>query len=201
NLTVVGGNHMLNKPNGTYNSAYEFKLYRIEGGNAILVSTHTAGVGNSARFSLDYDMNAFSVLLQNGANIYNFSYSTAADYANEKSVMVNNAIRITTNFYTDYQLAIKASGDFISSGTSSTIPINVLRAELTPASNYLGVNTTSPITLSTTPQTVISRSYGWLFWNSVFDFSLRFFIPAGTTGLNVPAGTYTAYVYFILMQN
>src|SRR5690606_32965996 len=101
NLTVVGGNHMLNKPNGTYNSAYEFKLYRIEGGNAILVSTHTAGVGNSARFSLDYDMNAFSVLLQNGANIYNFSYNTAADYANETSVMINNAIRITTNFYTD----------------------------------------------------------------------------------------------------
>lgn len=201
NLTVLGGNHMLNIPNGTYNSAYEFKLYRIVNGNAILVSTSTAGVGNSARFSIDYDMNAYSVTLLNGAHMYNLNFNTAADYANGKSVEVQNGLRITSGLITDYQLAIKASGNFISGTSSSTIPINVLRAELTPASNYGGVNVNSPVTLSTSEQVVVSRTWGWIFWNTTFNFDLRFYIPAGTTGLNVPAGTYTTYVYFILMPN
>lgn len=201
NLTVLGGNHMLNIPNGTYNSAYEFKLYRIVSGNAILVSTNTAGVANSARFSIDYDMNAYGVTLQNGANIYNLNFNTAADYANGKSVEVTNGLRITSGIITDYQLAIKASGNFISGTSSSTIPINVLRAQLTPASDYGGVNVTSPVTLSTSEQIVVSRTWGWIFWNSTFNFDLRFYIPPGASGLNVPAGTYTTYVYFILMPN
>lgn len=201
NLTVLGGNHMLNIPNGAYNSAYEFKLYRIVSGNAILVSTSTAGVGNSARFTIDYDMNTYSVLLQNGANIYNLNFNTAADYATGKSVTVTEGLRIVAGNFTQFQLAVKASGNFTSSTTSSTIPINVLRTELIPSEDYAGLENNTPLTLSTSDQIALVRPFGWSFLYSSFNFNLRFYIPPGASGLNVPAGTYTTYVYFILMPN
>lgn len=200
NLAIQGGNHLLTKPNATYNSAYEVKLYKINpAGVATHVDTHTVG---SARFQIEYSLNNnASLVVQNGANNYNLQFTNASDYATGKSVTVNSGIKIAGGNFNNYQMSVKASGPFTSSTSSSTIPLNVLRTEITSVQFYQGITIVSPITPSTADQTVVYRSSGGQ-WNSEMLFNLRFYIPPnGLTGVNVPAGTYTTYVYFVLTPN
>lgn len=199
NLIIQGGNHMLAGPNGTYHSAYEFKLYRLTGGgNAQLVATKTESVGASARFQINYSGNygGQSLTIQNGAQQFNMQFSTAADYTTGKSVLVNNAINITS--YSNYQLAIKASGNFTSSTSSEVIPISVLKAELTTSQVFSGLQLISPITLSTSDQIIAVRSQNN---PNAVNYNLRFYIPPNTPGLTVVPGTYTTYVYFVIIPN
>lgn len=202
NLTIQGGNHLLGIPNTTLHSGYEVKFYKISNqGVTTLMRTFTLQPGNSARFQIEYSLNNnTSLILQNGANLYNLQFTTAADYANGKSVTVNSGLKITGGNFNQFQLAVKASGPFTSSTTSSTIPLNVLRAEIVPIDNYIGLEVNSPITLSTGDQVMATRTF-WSFFYSTFTFNLRFYIPPNTPGLNVPAGTYTTYVYFVLTPN
>src|SRR5690606_16159283 len=202
NLSILGGNHLLTVPNNTYNSGYEVKLYRVDAaGTATLMSTKTLNIG-SARFQIEYSLNNnASLLLQNGANNYNLQFTTAADYATGKSVTINNAIKVTGGNFNSYQMAIKASGPFTSPTTSSTIPLNVLRAEVTEVQAYDGISQVSPITPGTTDQTIVYRSSGGP-WYPELLFNLRFYIPPnGLTEVSVPAGTYTTYIYFVLTPN
>ena len=196
NLTVQGGNHLLVIPNGMYNSSYEFKLYKISGGTQQLIGIYTSPLGD-ARFQLSFGGNFGnqSVMLQNGAQQFNLNYSSPNDYATEKSVTIANALRVNTY---NSQLAVEASGDFISSSSSQTIPLSNLKLQLSTNQAYRGLQIISPVTLATTTQPIAIRSD-----NSPQDitYNVRFFIPANSPGLNVSPGTYSTRVYFVIMPN
>ena len=201
NLIVQGGNHLLTVPNATYKSAYEFKLYKISGSTQQLIGMGTGNTSNSARFQIEYSANnGQSLSLQNGANLFNLQFNTAADFTNGKSVTVNNGLRV--NAHQNYQLSVKAAAaEMTSSTTSSTIPVSKLKVEVTttslpPAS---GVTVLGAKALSTTDQTIATRS-GTSGGNTI-QYNLRFFIDPGALQSNIPAGTYTAYVYFVIVPN
>lgn len=196
NLTVQGGNHLLVSPNGMYNSSYEFKLYKISEGTEQLIGIYTSPMGN-ARFQLNFGGNfgSQSVMLQNGAQQFNLNYNTPSDYTAEKSVTIPNALRVNTY---NSQLAVEASGDFISPTSSQTIPLSVLKLQLSTNELYKGLQIISPITLATTTQPIAIKSN-----NTPQDitYNIKFFIPANSPGLNVSPGTYSTRVYFVIMPN
>lgn len=196
NLTIQGGNHLLTIPNGMYNSSYEFKLYKITGGTQELIGIYTSPLGD-ARFQLSFGANygGQSVILQNGAQQFNLNYSNPNDYAMEKSVTIANALRVNTY---STQLAVEASGDFISSSSSQTIPLSNLKLQLSTNQNYNKLQIISPITLSTTTQPVAIRAGDT---PQDITYNVRFFIPANSPGLNVSPGTYSTRVYFVIMPN
>lgn len=196
NLTVQGGNHLLVSPNGMYNSSYEFKLYKISNGIEQLIGIYTSPNG-SARFQLNFGGNFGSqtVMLQNGAQQFNINYSAPTDYTVEKSVTIANALRVNTY---NSQLAVEASGDFISPTSSQTIPLSILKLQLSTNQSYKGLQIISPVTLATTTQPVAIKSN-----NTPQDitYNVKFFIPANSPGLNVSPGTYSTRVYFVIMPN
>jgi hypothetical protein len=196
NLTVQGGNHLLVIPNGMYNSSYEFKLYKISGGIEQLIGIYTSPLGD-ARFQLSFGGNygGQSVILQNGAQQFNLNYSSPSDYATEKSVTIANALRVNTY---STQLAVEASGDFISSSSSQTIPLSNLKLQLSTNQTYKGLQIISPITLATTTQPVAIRAGDTA---QDITYNVKFFIPANSPGLNVSPGTYSTRVYFVIMPN
>lgn len=196
NLTIQGGNHLLTIPNGMYNSSYEFKLYKISGGTQELIGIYTSPLGD-ARFQLSFGGNygGQSVILQNGAQQFNLNYSSPNDYATEKSVTIANGLRVNTY---STQLAVEASGDFISSSSSQTIPLSNLKLQLSTNQNYNKLQIISPITLSTTTQPVAIRAGDT---PQDITYNVRFFIPANSPGLNVSPGTYSTRVYFVIMPN
>lgn len=197
-LMIQGGNHLLVNPNGTYHSAYEFKLYRIANNTETLVATHTQSVGGSARFMVNYSGNfgSQSVTLQNGATNFNLQFNTVNDYATGKSVLIANGLNVATS--NNYQLSIKASGNFMTSTTSTeTIPVSVLKAELTTSQSVPGLQIFSPITLSASDQIIAVRSQ----YVASVNYNLRFFISPNSLSFGVAPGTYTTYVYFVIIPN
>lgn len=196
NLFIKGGNHLLVSPNGMYNSAYEFKLYKISGGVEQLIGIYTSGVGD-ARFQLNYGGNYGnqSVMLQNGAQQFNLSYTTAADYTVEKSVTIVNALKLKTY---NYQLAVQASGNFISASSSQTLPLSNLKLQLSVNQSYPGLQIVTPITLSTAAQPVAYRTSSTA---EEILFNVKFYIPANSPGLTAPPGTYSTHVYFLIIPN
>ncbi|MCD0474183.1 hypothetical protein LPB87_07215 [Flavobacterium sp. EDS] len=196
NLTVQGGNQLLVSPNGMYNSSYEFKLYKISEGTELLIGIYTSPMGN-ARFQLSFGGNfgSQSVVLQNGAQQFNINYSTPTDYAVEKSVTIANALRVNTY---NSQLAVEASGDFISPTSSQTLPLSILKLQLSTNMAYKGLQIISPITLATTTQPVAIKSSST---PQDITYNIKFFIPANSPGLNVSPGTYSTRVYFVIMPN
>lgn len=199
NLVIQGGNHLLTIPNGYYNSAYEFKLYKISGGTEELIGMVTGSPWGSARFRIQYSSNdGQSLSLQNGANLFNLQFDTAADFANGKSVIVNNGLRV--NAYQSYQLTVKTSGsEMTSATTSATIPVSKLMVDVTKTPTPGGVQFYGPKALSSTDQ-VIARRTGTSGGNTI-DYNLRFYIPPNALQSNIPAGTYTTYVYFVIVPN
>ncbi|WP_129024739.1 hypothetical protein [Flavobacterium sp. YO12] len=196
NLTIQGGNHLLVSPNGMYNTSYEFKLYKISNGTEQLIGIYTSPIGD-ARFQLSFGGNfgSQSVILQNGAQQFNLNYSTPSDYTVEKSVTIPNALRVNTY---NSQLAVEASGDFISSTSSQTLPLSNLKLQLSTNQTYKGLQIISPVTLSTTTQPVSIRSSST---PQDITYNVKFFIPANSPGLNVNPGTYSTRVYFVIMPN
>ena len=193
-FTIQGGNHLLTVPNATYSSSYEFKLYKIINGVPQLVSS--VSPGNSSGFQIDYSFNnGQSITLQNGAGTFNLQYANAADYATEKSVLINNAIKISS--YNNYNLTVKASGNFTSSGSTDTIPISLLKL-MVSSSTSSGLQIISPITMSTADQTVAIRTQTN---PQIVEYNLKFYIPANSAGLSVAPGTYSTHVYFVITPN
>lgn len=199
NLIIQGGNHLLISPNGTYHSAYEYKLYRIKtNGTEELLATRTESVGSSARLQINYSGNngQQNVILQHGANIFNLQFSTPADYTNGVSVQVTNGLKVTSP--SNYQLSVKASANEMTSATtSSTIPVSALHVELSTNQNVPGLTIYSPLSLSATDQIIAVRSQ----YVASVDFNLRFFIPPNTLDLDIDPGTYSTYVYFVIIPN
>lgn len=196
NLTIQGGNHLLVSPNGMYNTSYEFKLYKISNGTEQLIGIYTSPIGD-ARFQLSFGGNfgSQSVILQNGAQQFNLNYNTPSDYTVEKSVTIPNALRVNTY---NSQLAVEASGDFISSTSSQTLPLSNLKLQLSTNQTYKGLQIISPVTLSTATQPVSIRSSST---PQDITYNVKFFIPANSPGLNVNPGTYSTRVYFVIMPN
>lgn len=193
-LTIQGGNHLLTVPNATYTSSYEFKIYRIVSGVPQLVGS--VSPGNSAGFQIEYAFNnGQSITLQNGAGTFNLQYANASDYGIEKSVQINNAIQVSS--YSNYNLTVKASGNFTSSGSTDTIPISVLKL-MVSSSPLSGLQIISPITLTTVDQTVAIRTQTN---PQVVNYNLKFYIPANSPGLSVAPGTYSTHVYFVITPN
>ncbi len=198
NLITQGGNHLLISPNGTYHSAYEYKLYRIAGGNEQLIATRTESTSGSARFQLDYAGNQGnqSVTLQNGANMFNLQFNNIGSYTNGVSVQVNNGLKVTSP--SNYQLSVKASGnEMTSTTTSSTIPVSALHVELSTNQTYPGLTINSPLSLSANDQIIAVRSQ----YVEFIVFNLKFFIPPNAIELSTVPGTYTTYVYFVIIPN
>lgn len=196
NLFIKGGNHLLVSPNGMYNSAYEFKLYKISGGVEQLIGIYTSNLGD-ARFQLNYGGNygSQSVILQNGAQQFNLSYTTAADYTVEKSVTIANALKLKTY---NYQLAVQASGNFVSASSSQTLPLSNLKLHLSVNQGYSGLQIVTPVTLTTSAQPVAYRASSS---PEEILFNVKFYIPANSPGLSAPPGTYSTHVYFLIIPN
>lgn len=193
-FTIQGGNHLLTVPNSTYSSSYEFKLYKLVNGVPQLVSS--VSPGNSSGFQIEYSFNnGQSITLQNGAATFNLQYSNASDYATEKSAQINNALQISS--YSNYNLTVKASGNFTSTGSTDTIPISVLKL-MVSSSTTSGLQIISPITMSTVDQTVAIRTQTN---PQVVQYNLKFYIPANSAGLSVAPGTYSTHVYFVITPN
>lgn len=196
NLFIKGGNHLLVNPNGMYNSSYEFKLYKISGGTEQLIGVYTSPIGD-ARFQINYAGNYSdqSVVLQNGAQQFNLSYTTAADYTVEKSVTIANALRLKTY---NNQLAVQASGDFISASSSQTLPLSNLKLQLSVNQSYPGLQIITPVTLTTSAQPIAYRTSST---SQEIMFNVKFYIPANSPGLSAPPGTYSTHVYFLIIPN
>ncbi|KGO84279.1 hypothetical protein Q763_00600 [Flavobacterium beibuense F44-8] len=199
NLVIQGGNHLLVNPNGTYYSAYEYKLYKIKNnGTEELIATRTESTNSSARLQLNYQGNngQQNVSLQNGANIFNLQYNTAESYTNGVSQQVIKGLKVTSP--TNYQLNVKASANEMTSATtSSTIPVSILNVELSTNENIPGLTIYSPISLSASDQVIAIRSQ----YVQSIEFNLRFFIPPNALDLSATPGTYTTYVYFVIVPN
>ena len=84
-----------------------------------------------------------------------------------------------------------------SSTSSSTIPVSALHVELTTNQSYPGLTINSPLSLSATDQIIAIRSQ----YVEYIDFNLRFFIPPNALELATVPGTYTTYVYFVIIPN
>lgn len=196
NLYIKGGNHLLVSPNGMYNTAYEFKLYKITGGVQQVVGIYTSNLGD-ARFQLNYAGNygTQSVTLQNGAQQFNLSYATAADYTVEKSVTIANGLKLNTY---NYQLAVQASGDFVSASSSQTLPLSNLKLQLSVNQSYPGLQIVTPVTLTTSAKPIAYRTSSTA---EEILFNIKFYIPANSPGLSAPPGTYSTHVYFLIIPN
>ncbi|WP_147278088.1 hypothetical protein [Flavobacterium sp. AG291] len=195
NLYIKGGNHLLACTNGMYKSAYEFRLYKITGQTQQLIGSFTSVMGD-ARFQINYAGNFGdqSVTLQNGAQQFNISYTTAADYLSERSAVINNALKIKTY---NYQLAVQASGDFQSSLSPQILPLSVLKLDISVNQSYNGLQILTPVILSTTAQPIVYRNSST---PQDITFNLKFYIPANSIQA-VPAGTYTTSVFFLIIPN
>jgi hypothetical protein len=198
NLNILGGNQLISVPNGSYQSAYEFKLYEIKGNSDVLISSYTTTIGNSAGFTINYSGNIANnnIILQNGADQFNLAFTNANDFVTGKSSTVSKGIKITSD--SNYQLSIKSANSVLTSATTSaTLPVSILKVGLatSPAINGLTIN--SPLTLSAIDQVIAIRTA----WIPSIEYDLTFSILPNTPGMNVPAATYSTFVYFVLTPN
>ncbi len=195
NLYIQGGNHLLAGPNGMYRSSYEFKLYKIVGQAEQIIGAFTSSLGD-ARFMVNYAGNFGdqSIILQNGAQQFTFSYGSAADYLAEKSLTIPNALKIKTY---NNQLAVQASGDFIGSISGQNITLSNLRLQLSVNQAYSGLQILTPVTLTTAAQPIAYRNSSS---PQEILFNLKFYIPANSA-ITAPADTYTTKIYFLIIPN
>lgn len=201
NLYVEGGTHLLTIPNGIYQTAYEFRLYgkKRMNDNYTLVDNFTTN--QIARFQINYEGNygTQSISLQNSANVFNFNFSSATDYANGKSTTINQGLKITS--YNTHQVLVKTSNNVFTSSTSSaTIPVSKLKVNVSLSSPENNVQTYGPLSLSATDQVLIERSATWP-QNLLYD--LEFSIPPNALQAEdiQQGGTFSAYVFFTIAPN
>lgn len=198
NLNIQGGNQLLTVPNGSYQSAYEFKLYEVKGNNDVLVSSYMTSIGNSAGFTINYSGNVANnnIVLQNGADQFNLTFANAADFATGKSNTVLKGLKVTSD--SNYQLSVKAANTVLTSATTAaTLPISVLKIGLATSTAISGLTINSPLTLSTIDQIIAIRTT----WIPSIEYDLTFSILPNTPGMNVPSATYSTFVYFVLTPN
>lgn len=195
-LTIQGGTQLLAKPNGSYQSAYEFKLYEVKPNGDVLISAFTTTLGNSAGFVINYIGNVIknNIVLQNGAEQFNLSFVNASDFVTGKSITKIKGLKVTS--IPNYQISLRAASSVLTSATSSaTLPVSVLKVALAPNPAIAAVVTNSPLTLSAVNQVIAVRTFLWL---PTIEYDLTFFVSPNTPGLYVPAGTYSTFVYFVL---
>lgn len=197
-LNIQGGNQLITIPNGSYQSAYEFKLYEVKSNSDVLVSSYMTTIGNSAGFIINYSGNVAnnSVVLQNGADQFNLIFANAADFATGKSNTVIKGLKVTSD--SNYQLSVKAANtNLISTTTTATLPVSILKVGLGTSSAITGLTINSPLTLSSMDQIIAIRNN----WIPSIEFDLTFSILPNTPGINVPSATYSTFVYFVLTPN
>ena len=201
NFYVEGGTHLLTIPNGIYQTAYEFRLYGKQNlsDNYTLIDNFTTG--QIARFHINYNGNygTQSISLQNSANVFNFNFSTATDYADGKSKTINQGLKITS--YNTHQILVKTSNSVFTSSTSSaTIPVSKLKVNVNLSSPENNVQTFGPLSLSATDQVLIERSATW---PQTLLYDLEFSIPPNALQAEdiQQGGTFSAYVFFTIAPN
>ncbi|NKI25121.1 hypothetical protein HCG49_00930 [Arenibacter sp. 6A1] len=177
-------------PDGSYRATYEFKLYD---GTTLL---KTVQVIQGAGFDKNMAQTE-SIVLQNAANLLNFQFSTASDYTGEKSIDIQNGLKVTS--INNYQITVKASNsDFISHTQSTTFPVSVLKVVASKAGDQSNVAFNGPLQLSTSNQTLITRSANI---PQTLEYNLRFFMPPNSIQNSVERGDYTTDVTFSLVPN
>lgn len=195
-LNIQGGAHLLSKPNGSYQSAYEFKLYEVRNNDDILINSFNTTFGNSAGFNINYIGNVIknNIVLQNGADQFNLIFANADDFVTGKSVKKIKGLKVTS--ISNYQIAVRAASSVLTSAaSSSTLPVSVLKVELTPNPQVATVTTNSPLTLSVSEQVIAVRNFSW---RPTIEYDLTFSILPNNPGMFVRAGTYSTFVYFLL---
>jgi hypothetical protein len=198
NLNIQGGNQLLDVPNGSYQSAYEFKLYEVKGNSDVLISSYTTTLGNSAGFTINYSGNVANntIALQNGADQFNLAFANAADFVTGKSNTVTKGLKVTSD--SNYQLSVKAANTFLTSATTSTtLPVSILKVGLATSTSINGLTIYSPLTLSASDQIIAIRTA----WIPTIEYDLTFSILPNTLGMNLPSATYSTFVYFVLTPN
>ncbi len=198
NLNIQGGSQLLSVPNGSYQSAYEFKLYEIKGNSDVLVSSCITTLGNSAGFTINYSGNSANnnIIIQNGADQFNLNFTNPSDFVTGKSSTVIKGLKVTSD--SNYQLSVKAASPYLtSSTTTTTIPVSVLKIGLATNSSINGLTINPPVTLSAIDQIIASRTT----WVSSIEYDVTFFIQPNTLGINLPSATYSTFVYFVLTPN
>jgi hypothetical protein len=199
NLFVAGGSHLLNSSNGNYRATYEFRLYGRNNSNQAFTLISTAVVGNGSGFQIDYSGNygSQSIVLQNGANNYNFTFSSVSDYINGKSIEIPNGIKVTS--YATHQVVMKASSsEFVSEDTSNTLPVNILQVEISMNNPQSNVEIFGPLAVSSSDQAIINRTATN---PQELEYNLRFFIPPNAIPTPVDEGNYKAFVTFTIVPN
>lgn len=199
NLFITGGTHLLTSSNGNYRATYEFRLYGRNNANQAYTLISTAVVGNGSGFQIDYSENYGnqSIVLQNGANNYNFTFSNVSDYLNGKSIEIPNGLKVTS--YATHQVVMKASSsDFTSEQTNNTIPVSILQVEVSMNNPQSNVEIFGPLAVSAADQAIINRTATN---PQELEYNLRFFIPPNTIPTPVEEGNYKAYVTFTIVPN
>jgi len=199
NLFLNGGTHLLNASNGNYRATYEFRLYGRNNSNQAFTLISTAVVGNGSGFQINYSGNfgSQSIVLQNGANNYNFTFSSVSDYTNGKSILIPNGLKVTS--YNTHQVVMKASSsDFTSEDTNNTIPVSILQLEVSMNNPQSNVEMFGPLAVSSADQAIINRTATN---PQELEYNLRFFIPPNTIPTPVDEGNYKAFVTFTILPN
>src|SRR5690554_4420665 len=196
NFFITGGHHLLVSPNASYRTNYELKIWGRQNANQNYQLMNTAVV-NSAGFQIDYSGNhgQQNIVLQNGANQFNFDFQNVSDYMSGKSIEIGNGLKVQT--YNQYDLTVKSSNsEFVSSTTSHTIPISVLHVEATSNNPPSQTDFYGPVSMSTLDQTLIKRTATN---PQTLEYNLRLFIPPNTIPRPIVEGLYTAYIYFTIV--
>lgn len=168
---------------GTYTTPI---VYTIAKTAAAYPAALTSATMNSSLQVLVDDM---SELILQDASV-SLVFNTAAIYKAGVTKQMPNHLKASATV--PYDVTVKASSNFLTSGTGAQIPVGVITIEGMPSQTGI-----TPVVLSSSPQKIISSA------NPGIDrfLSLQYRIPAAQTPnlLNKAAGNYTTTVTYTLV--
>lgn len=197
-----GGNHLLTIPNGEYKSNYIINLYKIENGAEVLLSS----ISNPNLFTgshINYIANHAeqSIILENGANLFNFKFANANDQITGKSVRKNAALRIKT--YNGHELIVKAANHEMRSSVSNhTLPVSIMKLDL--ALNHFSAGSNSDVNLLKIKTPIQLQNWDQVVatfpqWSTEMVFDLTLTIPGNLPEFEGAKGVYETYIYFVIV--
>ncbi len=185
NMIIDGGSHMLQPSNGSFTVNLVFTLYDW---NDQLVTTWSTNATIQINFNGN---NLYTMTLQNGGDVANFSFTDIPKYVNGLSLSKPNGLKITG--YQNYQVfAQTTSPELVSGTTSETVPVSIVKLEVSRTPAITGV-TCNTITLATSNPTPIITNTNTAYPHQTVEYNLRYFIEPGSfdAAAGIPIGTFT----------
>ncbi|HET8810256.1 MAG TPA: hypothetical protein VFM65_08335 [Flavobacteriaceae bacterium] len=190
---IQGGNHLL-VPNGDYRVSLEFSLYD---GNNILIDRF---VLNNVGFQIqsgNYGTN--TLMLQNSADIISMQFDNVSDYYT--GVSVTKPLGLKVKYQGANEIFVKTtSSQLTSTTTSNTIPVSLIKLELSQTQKSLPNLVFSPPTgLSTSETSMVQNPHSNQTYNEV-EYNLEYSVSASDAANVFGEGaTYTTNVIFIVL--